>query len=235
MINLNTFKLMPPANPTAKAEETSLKILDAALELFRETGFDSATMRDIAAKAGVATGAAYYYYASKDAIVMAFYERAWREMQPLINAAAAEGRGFEAKLRAIIRVKLEYFSSNRAVLRALLRTGADPKHPLSPFSTETREIRESDIAWFRKILEDGGMRVPRDLATHLPGALWFFQMGVIFFWVTDESPGQARALRLLGLGAKIVASLIRMAGLPLTRPMRKAAVELIELVKGSPS
>jgi AcrR family transcriptional regulator len=223
---------MPATNPSSKAEETSQKILDAALELFREAGFDSATMRDIASKAGVATGAAYYYYASKDAIVMAFYERAWREMQPLIDAAA-EARGFEAKLRAIIRVKLEYFSANRAVLRALLRTGADPKHPLSPFSAETGEIRGSDIAWFQKILEDGGVRVPRDLAPHLPGALWFFQMGVIFFWVTDESPDQSRALRLLDLGAKIVASLIRLAGLPLTRPMRKAAVELIELVKES--
>lgn len=222
---------MSVTNPTRKAEETSLKILEASLQLFRETGFEGATMRDIAAKAGVATGAAYYYYASKDAIVMAFYEQAWREMQPLIEAASAEEPGFEAKLRAIIRLKLEYFSPNRAVLHALLHTGADPKHPLSPFSAETGEIRESDIAWFRKILEDGSMRVPRDLAPHLPGALWFFQMGVIFFWVTDESPGQARALRLLDLGAKIVASLIRMAGLPLTRPMRKAAVELIELVK----
>ena len=222
---------MPATNSSSKAEETSLKILDAALELFREAGFDNATMRDIASKAGVATGAAYYYYASKDAIVMAFYERAWREMQPLIDAAAAEARGFEAKLRAIIRVKLEYFSANRAVLRALLRTGADPKHPLSPFSAQTGEIRASDIAWFQKILEDGGVRVPRDLAPHLPGALWFFQMGVIFFWVTDESPAQSRALRMLDLGAKIVASLIRLAGLPLTRPMQKAAIELIELVK----
>jgi AcrR family transcriptional regulator len=224
---------MLTANSTPKAEETSLKILDAALELFREAGFDSATMREIATKAGVATGAAYYYYASKDAIVMAFYERAWREMQPLIEAAAAEARGLAAKLRAIIRVKLEYFSANRAVLRALLRTGADPKHPLSPFSAETAQIRDGDIAWFRMALEEGGIRVPRDLAPHLPGVLWFFQMGVIFFWVTDDSPKQARALRLLDLGTKIVVSLLRIAGLPLTRPMRKAVVQLIQLVKGA--
>jgi AcrR family transcriptional regulator len=223
---------MPATNQTAKAEITSVKILDAALELFREEGFDSATMRDIAARASVATGAAYYYYASKDAIVMAFYERAWKEMQPAIEAAVEGSNGLEAKLRASIRVKLEYFTANRAVLRALLRTGADPKHPLSPFSAQTAEIREADIAWFRRILDEGGVRVPRDLEPHLPGALWFFQMGMIFFWVTDDSPRQARAMRLLDLGTKIVVSLVRMAGLPLTRPMRKAAVELIELVKG---
>ncbi|HEX3878775.1 MAG TPA: TetR/AcrR family transcriptional regulator [Bryobacteraceae bacterium] len=223
---------MTTPNPTSKAEETSLKILDAALELFREQGFDSATMRDIASKAGVATGAAYYYYASKDAIVMAFYERAWQEMQPAIESAIAGAKGFEAKLRAMIRVKLDYFVANRAVLRALLRTGADAQHPLSPFSADTAAIREGDIAWFRRILEEGGIRVPRDLAPHLPGALWFFQMGAIYFWVMDDSPNQARAGRLLQLGAKIVTSLLRMAGLPLTRPMRKAVIEVMELVRG---
>ena len=223
---------MPSQNTTAKAEETGAKILDSALELFREQGFDSATMREIAAKAGVATGAAYYYYASKDAIVMAFYERSWQEMQPVIEAAVLEARGLEAKLRAIIRVKLDHFSPNRAVLRALLRSGADPSHPLSPFSANTAEIREADIAWFRRILDDGGLRLPRDLTPHLPSALWFFQMGVIFFWVTDESEAQMRTSRLLDLACKAVVSLIRLAGLPLTRPVRKAAVEVIELVKG---
>src|SRR3984885_3226239 len=103
---------MPISKPTPKAEDTSLRILTAALSLFRDAGFDSATMRDIAAKAGVATGAAYYYYASKDAIVLAFYERAWRAMQPAIEPAAADARGLEAKLRAIVRVKLEYFAAN---------------------------------------------------------------------------------------------------------------------------
>ena len=45
---------------TTKAEETRDRILDAALRLFRERGFAETTMRDVAAAAGVATGAAYY-------------------------------------------------------------------------------------------------------------------------------------------------------------------------------
>ena len=219
--------------PSSKAEETSRKILDAALDLFREAGFENATMRDIAAKAGVATGAAYYYYASKEAIVMALYERAWEEMQLALEGAVSQARGFEAKLKAAIRVKLEYFAPNRGVLRALVRTGADPAHPLSPFSPDTAAIRQGDIAWFTRILEDGGIRIPADLAPHLPGALWFFQMGVIFFWITDESPRQARTMRLLDLSAKIVTSLLRLASLPLTRSMRKPIVELIAIVKGA--
>ena len=229
---LNTFKTMPPVKITPKAEETGLRILDAALELFRQEGFDTATMRDIARKAGVATGAAYYYYPSKDAIVMGFYQRSNAEMQPKIEAALSEVNGLEKRLCAVIRVKLAHFAPNRGVLRALLRNGADPKHPLSPFSPQTKEIRDIDMAWFRRILVDCGVRVPRDLEPHLPGVLWFFQMGVIFFWVIDESANQTRTERLLDLAAKSVTSLIRVSALPLMRPVRKTAIELIEMVKG---
>ncbi|MGE5322721.1 MAG: helix-turn-helix domain-containing protein, partial [Actinomycetota bacterium] len=38
---------------TPRAEDTRRRIYDAALELFREKGFEQTTMRDIAARAGV--------------------------------------------------------------------------------------------------------------------------------------------------------------------------------------
>jgi AcrR family transcriptional regulator len=231
---LNTFNFMPSPKATPKAEETGRRILDCALELFRQEGFDITTMRDIARKAEVATGAAYYYYPSKDAIVMDFYQRSCAETQAKIEAALEQAKGLENRLRELIRVKLAHFAPNRGVLRALLRNGADPKHPLSPFSPQTKEIRDIDLAWFRRILVDCGMRIPRDLEPHLPGVLWFFQMGVIFFWVIDESPEQARTARLLELATKSVVFLIRVSALPLMRPLRKTALQLIELGEGRP-
>jgi AcrR family transcriptional regulator len=217
----------------ARSIETGNRILDSALELFRRDGFDAATMRSIAETADVATGAAYYYYPSKEAIVMAFYERASREMQPKIAAALDGVEGLETRLRELIRVKLAYFKPDRGVLRALLRNGADPQYPLSPFSRETKAIRDSDVAWFRRILADCGIRIPRDIEPDLPEVLWFFQMGVIYFWVIDDSPGQKRTARMLELGAKNVAGLIRLSALPLMKPLRKAALELIYIVKGN--
>ena len=215
----------------SKSEETRQRILQAALTLFQERGFDAATMREIAAAAEVATGAAYYYFPSKEAIVMDFYLRSCEEMQPAIEGALKNAKGLEARLRELIGVKLAYFSPNKGVLRTLLRNGADPKNPLSPFSPETKAIRDIDIAWFRTILADCGVRIPPDLGPLLPGVLWFFQMGVIFFWVIDESPGQERSYRLLSLATKSVATLIRLSALPLMRPVRKAAIALIDVVQ----
>jgi AcrR family transcriptional regulator len=223
---------MPSPKNTPKAEETGKRILDSALDLFRDKGFDATTMRDIAQKAEVATGAAYYYYPSKDAIVTDFYERSCAEMQSQIEAALVGAKGLENRLRELIAVKLAYFTPNRSVLRSLLRNGADPRHPLSPFSPETARIRAIDIDWFGRILVDCGIRIPKDLEPHVPGVLWFFQMGVIFFWVIDDSPKQSRTTRLLELAVKSVVTLLRVSSLPLMRPLRKTALQLIEIVKG---
>lgn len=116
------------------------------------------------------------------------------------------------------------------MLRALLRNGADPKHPLSPFSSESRSVRDLDIAWFQQLLKRTGVRVARDLAPHLPGVLWFFQMGVILFWVTDDSPGQGRTAKLLPLACKVVSSLVKISSLPLLRPLRRPVLDLIRIV-----
>ena len=216
-----------------KSEETARRILDVALGLFRRDGFEGTTMREIARVAGVATGAAYYYYESKDAIVLDFYRRASEAMQPSIEAAMERPAKLDGKLRALIQVKFAHFSEDREVLRALLRNGADPKHPLSPFSSQTREIRDVDIAWFHRVLTDSGINIPRDIEPHLPGALWFMQMGVILFWVIDESPNQEKTARLLELSSKSAVLLIRISTMPLIRPLRKIVIEIIELVRAA--
>jgi len=216
----------------SKSETTAGKILEAALALFRDQGFQAATMRGIAERAGVATGAAYYYYSSKDAIVMDFYQRACDDMQDSLRQSLAGVSNLEAGLASLIRVKFAYFASHREVLRALLRNGADPKSPLSPFSAESKPIRDLDISWFGQLIKQTRAQVPRDLAPHLPGVLWFFQMGVILFWITDDSAEQSRTQRLLPLACKVASSLVRLSSFPLMRPLRKPVLEIIDIVVG---
>src|SRR3954471_13048585 len=148
--------------PRAKSDETRARILAAAMDLFRRNGFAQTTMREIAAEAGVATGAAYYYFDSKDAIVLAFYDRAQREMEARVEEALAGTRDFEGRLRALIQVKLEYFEPDRGLLGALAGH-TDPEHPLSPFSAATREIRDRDVKFFARVLEESKVKITPDL------------------------------------------------------------------------
>jgi AcrR family transcriptional regulator len=213
--------------PKLKSEETRERILQAALKLFHDRGFDSTTMRDIAAGAGMATGAAYYYFDSKDAIVLAFYDRARTELGPRLEEALAETRDLRERLRRVIQIKLDYFAASRNLLSALSRY-TSPEHPLSPFSRETREIREADIHVFERALETSRTRVPEDLRPYLPRLLWMYQMGIILFWIGDASSGQKKTQALITQSLHLVTRLIAFAGLPLTRPLRKNVIELLD-------
>jgi AcrR family transcriptional regulator len=213
----------------AKSTETRARILDAAMELFRRQGFEETTMREIAAEAGVATGAAYYYFDSKDAIVLAFYDQSQQELEPLIEQALAGAKHLKDGLGALLEAKLKYFEPNRRLLGALA-AHVDPEHALSPFSARTREIRERDVASFARVLQASGIRVARDLEPHLPRILWMYQMGLILFWIYDRSPAQARTRALIRKSAAIVERLVKLAAFPLMRPVHRMLVDLMRTV-----
>jgi AcrR family transcriptional regulator len=215
----------------AKGDETRARIMEVAMELFQRQGFDAATMRAIAAEAGVATGAAYYYFDSKDAIVLAFYQQSQAELEPLLEEVLAGSKDLKTLLRQVIETKLRYFEPNRRLLTALT-AHTDPGHSLSPFSPQTQEIRERDMHFFSELLERARVRVPEDLRAHLPRILWMYQMGLIMYWVFDRSPAQKRTAVLLEKSLPIVTRLIQLAGLPLMRPVRRMVVDLVEAVVG---
>lgn len=212
---------------TLKAEETRNRILDAALRLFRERGFAETTMRDVAGAAGVATGAAYYYYRSKEDLVLAFYVRTDQEAAELFAEALAKSKKLEKRMRGLIEAKFAQFEEHRALLTALLKAGVDPRDPLSPFGKETRAVREENIAWYARAIEGSDVTLPKDIAEDIPRLLWLYHMGLIYFWITDESPKQARTQRLLDATLELVVQTLKAASLPFMGPLRKKAVKVM--------
>src|SRR4051812_19604597 len=129
---------------TRKSEETRARILEMALELFRIRGFEETTMRDIATACEIALGATYYHFGSKEAIVLAYYELAKEETSPDLERVVSSARSLRSGLLDLIEVKLKYYDPNRKFLGALLPHAADPRHPLSPFSSRNRHFRGAD-------------------------------------------------------------------------------------------
>ena len=221
---------MVRARSTAKAEETRRRIYEAALRSFRDKGFEQTTMRDVAREAGVALGGAYYYYASKEAIVLAFYE----EMQERGHEATLEAIARHKKMRDRIHVVLEnrfaLLEPNLKFLGALFKHSPDPEDALSPFSKETESIREKAIELFRVAMNGSNVKVPEDLDAHLPRLLWLYQLGLILFWIYDRSAGKQRTKVLMEKSLGLVVNLVRISGLPLMRPVRKRVLELMAMM-----
>jgi AcrR family transcriptional regulator len=212
---------------TPKAQETRSRILDAAVELFQERGFEETTMRDVAARAGMATGAAYYYFGSKEELVLAYYLSTHEEVRETVARSLATTKDLRERIRTVLDARFEQAWPHRKLYRALFRSGADPQNPISPFGEQTRDLREAGIAEFADAVAGSDVKIPKDLAPHLPRLLWLYQMGLVLFWIYDESEDQARTRRLLDRSLDLVVTAIKISRFRVMAPIRKAALELL--------
>lgn len=82
------------------------RIIRAAARLFREKGFRATTVRELAEAAGMQSGSLFYFFPSKQDILLAVMEQGMAEVHASV-AAAQEGRAPAASFRAMVRRHLE--------------------------------------------------------------------------------------------------------------------------------
>jgi AcrR family transcriptional regulator len=212
-----------------KSDQTHEHIYQIAMELFRAQGFDKTTMRQIADKAEVATGAAYYYFGSKEEIVLRFYRELHAGDRAFVEDAKFQQiKGLQERLKSLITHKLNQLEAHRHFLGGVFRNANDPGSPISPFSETTRDIREGNIAHIEIAIQGSDTKIDKRLQAYLPRLLWFYQMGIILFWFYDRSKDQIKTRELLDKSLKFLVIGIRLFGLPLLGPLRKIAFELLE-------
>lgn len=81
-------------------------LLDAALRTFAAHGYEGASVRQIADEAGVAPGLLYHYFASKEALLQALFERSGGLVAGAFLEVAAVADPAE-RLGALLRVSAE--------------------------------------------------------------------------------------------------------------------------------
>lgn len=81
------------------SEERKDQILDAASEVFADKGVHETRMDDIVKESGLSKGTLYWYFKSKDEIVLSIFERMFsREFQELENLVDTDGSATERML-----------------------------------------------------------------------------------------------------------------------------------------
>jgi AcrR family transcriptional regulator len=215
----------PPRRSTQHGDETRTHILDTALALFRERGFDETTMRDIAKAADMSLGAAYYYFPSKEAIVSGYYDSLIAAHKERVRAANAGVTDPRARLGAVLHTKIDMVKGDRALLGALFRFVGSPDHPLSPLGPATAAQRAQSMATIDEALGDAVP--PGEVRALTVRSIWALQMGVLLFFVYDASPELARTRRLIDSALDAAGQAMMLASLPVSAPLLGPIVNLL--------
>ena len=216
---------------TVKGDQTKALILETALEMFRERGYDNTTMRAVAEKAGVSLGNAYYYFRSKEYLIQAFYQRLHDSHVEVALPALEHEKTLKARLLTALRTKIDTMKPYHQFAGVLFKTAASPESPLNPFADDSDPVRRQSIQLFEKVLEGTTARIPKDLKAELPYLLWVYSMGIVLFWIHDSAPKHRRTYRMIDHTVDLLDKLIHLASNPFMRPLRKQALRLVAEIK----
>ncbi len=220
---------------TPKGAQTRAAIFNAALELFRVHGYQATTMRAIAERAGVSLGSSYHYFPTKEHFVLELYRHLHEMHREACAPVLSRERSLAARLKGTIRAIVLSCAPLHDVAGSLFSTVADPRSPLNPFGSESAALRAEVIALYAEVVRGSDARLPDDIAAELPRLLWLYQMGILYFWIMDGSPGRLRTLEVIDETSDLIVQLIQLANLPVLRRSRRRALALVRSIVEDPT
>jgi AcrR family transcriptional regulator len=182
---------------TPKARRTRERILEAALELFADRGYEATTMRDVAREAEASLGLAYRYFASKEEFALALYMRLAEESEEWARDGL-EGGTVAERFEAAMLAKLDQVSPHRGPLAALLTRALDPNSRLSALGEGTAAVREKMGGVFLEVVRGASDAPGEKQVRELGNVLYALHLAILLYWFHDKTPETRASRELVG-------------------------------------
>ncbi|MGE0385990.1 MAG: TetR/AcrR family transcriptional regulator [Gammaproteobacteria bacterium] len=175
---------MPRARKVSKGELSRAKLLEAAARVFVRKGFGQTTIRDIATEAGVALGALYFHFPSKDEFATAVFEQAIRAIWDHVEqdvAALPPGTDARTRIEAALlsHVLATVDHGDYAAAIRFARDSLAPKAVQRRYRQNVDRYRQFWQAMIEQGQRDGSIR--SDLSA---GKVLFFLFGAVN-WLSE--------------------------------------------------
>jgi len=139
------------------APRTRERILDAALTLFAEQGYDATSMREISEQLGITKAALHYHFASKAQLYAAVMARILDRIEAELMRSLAEGGGPLRRLERWLDVVIDVLAAHPTYARLLLRSlfEDDELTGALPEEQAVRATLERNVGAAHRLLRDG--------------------------------------------------------------------------------
>ena len=164
---------------------TRERILQAATSLLVSQGWQNTTTREIAVALGIATGALFHYFATKEGIAVSLMGKALERAGEEFRASRKEGDCLKADLFSLIWSGLGCLRD----FRKFLAPGSETIFSSLPRQSSD-SLRDGSRAYHLELEEE-------TIAAQSMQLYWTLYLGVIAYWAADDSPGQEDTLALL--------------------------------------
>jgi AcrR family transcriptional regulator len=214
-----------PTGRTAEGDAARRRLYDAAIALIGERGYEAATLRDVATRAGVSAGLLYRYFPNKRAVVLALYEelsdRFAQEAAPL-----PRGKWRDRFIHAL-RLSLAVLGPHRVTLRALAPIMVGDAEE-GVFARRTALSRRRVQAVFESAVAGSTDAPTETLAAAIGRLLYLLHLAVILWWLLDKSKGQRATQALVALLGQVLPSAALTLRLPPVRRFVQSADALFQ-------
>ena len=163
------------------------KILDAALDVFAEHGYQQATVDEIAGAAQTSKGGVYFHFPGKDAIFLALLDRSASLLLARVGERVAAAPDPIAKVDAALLALVQVFGGHRSLARLFLveSRGAGPR-----FHAQLADVQSRFVAFLQTQLDEAvrqGLVAAFD--TEVASQAWFGALNqVVTSWALAERP-----------------------------------------------
>jgi AcrR family transcriptional regulator len=142
-----------PADPKqARSKQTKEKIIQAAILLFQQRGYEKTTSNDVAAAAGVSVGSFYVYFTDKRQLMLTIFDRLADEMFKHAFDSLKPEHLFDTELRAGIRQAVTNTVEDKQRLSGLHRVICELVLKDAEFAARQKALIERSVSKIREII-----------------------------------------------------------------------------------
>jgi AcrR family transcriptional regulator len=208
MMNMFTQNVKPrprgrPPGRTSRGAAARDRLYATAMQLIAARGYEATTLRDIAKEAGVSVGLLYRYFPSKQAVVIALYDKLSSEYAR--QAAELPAGRWRDRFIFALNTSLHVLKPHEVALRALTPVlVGDPEEGIFSASTAFSRLRVQQV--FEEAVVGSSDAPKQPLSEALGRLLYLVHLAVLLWWLLDKSSNQRATAALVSLTQQLLPS-----------------------------
>ncbi|WP_070972007.1 TetR/AcrR family transcriptional regulator [Vibrio sonorensis] len=194
---------------TNKKAKVRKKIIQAAVELMSDKGYQKVSMRMIAKAAEVGDATIYNYFTNKDKILVGYFEQVFDEtLSEVEQIDEFEHFSLQEKVQCLLETNLTILLAHREFVEEAVEIAF-----MTP-SLRSKAIsgfRQKTIDTFSEYLDHAVQKdeiEPQAGSGFIETLFWDYYLGVVIYWLKDDSEDFTQTTQLIDLSTALIVTVM---------------------------